>query len=831
MLPLLDDLGPILFDTGQVLGDLTVRFADLVSSPAFRADLVTFGRGNIDIIERLGDAGLSLTGGLKDISVAAQPLATRLSDITANLADLLEKAIAVAREDGRLGAFFDRVGDRIETVISSVGLLGSGLFKVFSEAAPQGDIYLSKIERLAAKFDLLVERARDSGALARFFLESQPAVEELGRLLGAVVETVFRIGQANFGNFIQLSQAVRENLLPAIEDAAEAMSGDFLVSLVDVTARLTEFYAVFIAGNPTVLLLVDTVSGFLGLVNDLATDVPILGDVFVGLVGALVAVRVAVSLVKLAEFITGLGALKTVIADSTLISSTGRLAGAVGVLGKAFTIGAVVLGVKAAIDALAPSVDDARRSVEKSSDVVAEFDRQLQKLNDPGRLDRLLSAVKDVTSNPLGTFFETLTFGLYDARVESDKLAISAEKFASTLNVSSQQKYIDGLKKQGKETGKYQDILTKTIDELAKEGIAQEEVTKRVKEVEDTLKGVNVELQRHTDKLREATTQALALSGASIGTEAAVDDLATAVSESSGNFDINTEAGRRTMTALDNLVGSIQREIEELTKAAAAGSIDNDRKAELLAHLDELARSGYPGATDQANRLRAELEAISPIYSARVALDINDALDRINELANAVGRAVAGAAVRVAGAALEGRAEGGRVLARKIYLVGEKGPELFVPDGNGEILPKIPRPQDFHSPQLDKLVEAGRPTLTTGLNAPSAHSFAGAPIVSAAYTLTKQVAGLTDVASDMVGRVDDVLSRIEAVRTGSGAASIQTQTVNVNSPLMTIVQTFGPGQGAEDLLAAMEAVAKNEDAKLMAMVMRLFGASPGARGD
>ena len=41
----------------------------------------------------------------------------------------------------------------------------------------------------------------------------------------------------------------------------------------------------------------------------------------------------------------------------------------------------------------------------------------------------------------------------------------------------------------------------------------------------------------------------------------------------------------------------------------------------------------------------------------------------------------------VFGAALQARAEGGPVVAGKPYLVGERGPELFVPRASGQILP------------------------------------------------------------------------------------------------------------------------------------------------
>ena len=52
---------------------------------------------------------------------------------------------------------------------------------------------------------------------------------------------------------------------------------------------------------------------------------------------------------------------------------------------------------------------------------------------------------------------------------------------------------------------------------------------------------------------------------------------------------------------------------------------------------------------------------------------------------------------------LPGRKEGGPVSASEPYIVGERGPELFMPKVSGEILPKIPEILKFALPEMPEL--------------------------------------------------------------------------------------------------------------------------------
>lgn len=82
--------------------------------------------------------------------------------------------------------------------------------------------------------------------------------------------------------------------------------------------------------------------------------------------------------------------------------------------------------------------------------------------------------------------------------------------------------------------------------------------------------------------------------------------------------------------------------------------------------------------------------AISAVVGGISALvsGVNSAISAIRRLASAIANSPVGAA---AGALLDfaipGRASGGPVAANRPYVVGERGPELFVPKANGTIVP------------------------------------------------------------------------------------------------------------------------------------------------
>lgn len=104
----------------------------------------------------------------------------------------------------------------------------------------------------------------------------------------------------------------------------------------------------------------------------------------------------------------------------------------------------------------------------------------------------------------------------------------------------------------------------------------------------------------------------------------------------------------------------------------------------------EIRQEGMAKAKTDTVFLRNKLGEIPGTYNAKVDVDTSAAdaaLNRIGSRLAAFGNARVSAAFVQANM----RAEGGPVKRGQPYIVGEKRPELFVPDQNGTILPSVPR--------------------------------------------------------------------------------------------------------------------------------------------
>lgn len=755
-LPLLEDFRPVLRDTARALSDISLEAANLVSSPAWRTDLVRLGQGNVDVLRSLAAAGLSAAGVSKTLLVTVQPLTERLADMGARIFELANKTAEAKRETGELDAFFGRVGDRIEKLVITSGFLGSALLGVFKQATPAGDGYLSTLERMAARLDLVVEKANRSGTLRKFFEDSKPAAAELGGLLGDIVTTLLNIGSSNFDTFIGASQAVRTDLLPALQDLFSEVGGG-VEAIIHLATKGVELFDVFVAGNPVIEFFTDTLSQTLEMVRFLSEDIPVLSPLVVGLVGGMIALRSVVSLINLVKFATGFQALQSTLVEMGNVKAD-RIAEGLGRVGAALqTLGTITLVAgawKVAFDKINQSLEDHIDRIIKSQRPLAAYE----------------SSLKDINK-------------VFPELAGNQKVSAALFGDIATKSASAAQRIIDDMRKQGKATGSYQAILDRVIDDLARQGITEDDVTRKVQDATDKLRGKNAELDRYLTRLRDTTDHLLAQSNAELASRDAIDRLTRAIQENGGSFDINTEKGRINLRLRNDLIGAISTEVGQLEQAATKGQLDVEAKDRLIGRLQELAHSAYPEVAGQAQGFIDRLNHLvqnSP-WIAEFHLNTQQAEDALRLFgANfaTTARAIKADTGNIL-ANIEGRASGGRILARTAYIVGEKGPELFVSDQPGTIVPKVTRPDgiDFTAPGLPE-----GPTVPT-VTAPG--------VTTASWAVT---------------------------------------TVNYNAPLLNVDQSFGPGSNASDLIEAMRDVARHEVTTVIEAAIDRLRAGVGQRG-
>ncbi len=813
-LPLLDDFEPIIRKTGEALGQLAKDAATLATTPAWRADLIAIGERNVAIIKTFGETALRSANLLKNITVAAGPLSSHLADLALHFASVADNAAAVAREDGRLSSFFARVQDRLDKLIVSAQGLATGLGRIFRDATPEGDRYLDLLTHAAVKFDILTAKASESGALREFFESTREPLAAVGRLVDDLVTGLFKIGVDNLPGFTALIEQLRTELLPILLDVVGTIDTDFLSAIVTLVGSVSQLFGVILTNNPTLTLFVDVLGDMADAISTLLTDIPILSPILKGLVTALGAFAVIGAVTALKDFASSVfgleKGLRTVVgaADEAAFAATrtGKAFAIAGdLLGKAFLIGGIVLAAKVAIDQFIPSVDKMVESILKAKDPAKEFEEQMAKIAKPSLFRKLADDLSDMFGVGKGRWDKGLESAVASAR-NFEKGSTEAFTKVATASVTAGQKIIDNLKLQGKSTEEFERILEGLIQEKAKQTVADEAVNKRVQEQIDKIKGVNTEYDKHIQRVKDTTNAYLAISNASIAVEQAVDDLTRSLEENGTTFDITTQKGRDNQRQVNSLIGSIREEI-------AVGGINNERKQQLLNHLDLLARSGYPNAEAAANRLRLELENTEGTYTATVNVDTAQAMENLAALQrelNAVeAQTVEGEEPGARTAAGAQREFGGRVLRGAAYIVGERRPELFIPDEDGFIQPEVP---PLSTPKALKAVD----------------SVVAMPGNAQMDSLLERLGSFTAVLTDRLVEQQDIRNRIG--KEAPPVASTEQQDVTINGPLVTIEQTFGPGSAAADIIAAMRAIADEHVARVLEQVLRDYGAGVGTGG-
>lgn len=146
-----------------------------------------------------------------------------------------------------------------------------------------------------------------------------------------------------------------------------------------------------------------------------------------------------------------------------------------------------------------------------------------------------------------------------------------------------------------------------------------------------------------------------------------------------------------------------QREqIKMLAEGMADAEVASENLAETQKMLSELAEGAFKGFAQDLMNGKSAAEAFEGVLG-RIADKLMDmALDGLFEAIFSPGKGGGGGGIfgKIFGAIFGGgRAKGGNISSNKMYMVGEKGPELFAPGRTGTIIPNKNMPS-MNIPQL-----------------------------------------------------------------------------------------------------------------------------------
>jgi hypothetical protein len=301
LLPLTDLFASKLGDTGDVIGDLAIKGAQMMASGPWTADFGTIMDSNNRIIGTLGNAALVAMDGLRHLWVTAGPLTERLANLVLRGMETARAFLEAKRNTGELGAFMTRAGDVIEQLLRIIGDFLVALWNIGKAAAPAGQILLDSLEAVTQKFRDFTGSVEGQNKMKEWFLAVVPTVQELGRLFIDLLKVFGRLAaDPDTARFIE---QLRTQLLPALDRMITALGEDVVPLLISFMSHLADIITQLGGG---------ALVGFLGTLSGIAAalalilSIPGLGE-FVGFILMIAGAGAAIGVVAwaLGGVITG----------------------------------------------------------------------------------------------------------------------------------------------------------------------------------------------------------------------------------------------------------------------------------------------------------------------------------------------------------------------------------------------------------------------------------------------------------------------------------------------------------------------------------------------
>lgn len=665
-------------------------------------DLITYGFQNIpgaaeDLLDTLSEysvhfqqAGLNGQQALAFIGAAMQGGA-RNTDLAA---DALKEFVLRAGNVTDTGA---------QQALEDLGLSAEDMARAISGGGQGANQALADIlGRLRA-----VEDPAKRSALATALLGTQ--AEDLQQALYAVDPSVFVAGLDGVaGSATSMGEALNDNTLSRIESykrsVEQAIAGAAAAPgpIGAAAAAVTLFGGAALSAGADLALLFPVAKGLPGALKSV-------GNSFTDLIGR----------------------------GNELVRTNGNVRASLVGVGAAVGVAAIAIPVASAgfgkihdiFDKLPPEIDETAAGLEKfvatgraSGSAAAALGNDLTGVASTaglldglsGKLIRLGDSAREVVlplkafSKPLEDQREALT--AVDQALAQLASGGNADTAAAAFNrlaaeAERQGVSVEDLKRQLPE---YSSALEAVESRSRSAGAASGELTRGVDGQGQSAAAAADAMKKLAEQTEEYTSNALEARGSARAFEEAIDEASASVRENGRTLDITTERGRANAAALDEVASSGMAMAQAILQN---GGTQQQFQATLQRTRDELIKAGTRmGLTkDQARAYADQVLKIPAARNTRFTADTGTARGRVVELKKQIAgvndksvtltvfyrasgdvqlrNELGGGRVRTGTA----REHGGPVRKGQPYIVGEKRPELFVPDTDGRILPQVPR--------------------------------------------------------------------------------------------------------------------------------------------
>ncbi|TDC92350.1 hypothetical protein E1161_13330 [Saccharopolyspora aridisoli] len=190
LMRLAPQLNHALVSTGQVLGEVAKRSAQLATTPLWSNDFTLVAEANNRIMASLGGAGLALADALRSITAAAMPMLDTFAQWVESQAILVNQFNQTQRASGALGVWFSQMSDRLAEFGAIAVQTATGVAELLNTLAPLGIAVAGMVGNLA---ELVGGFASANPALTQVIAAAAIALAgfvALGRGIGGVAAAI-----------------------------------------------------------------------------------------------------------------------------------------------------------------------------------------------------------------------------------------------------------------------------------------------------------------------------------------------------------------------------------------------------------------------------------------------------------------------------------------------------------------------------------------------------------------------------------------------------------------------------------------------------------------
>lgn len=175
-----------LAETGRVIGDLSVKGSEMMTSGPWQADFATIMAGNNRILADFGLAGLDVADAFRHITVEALPMVERFSQFTQRVSEQFAAWIEGKRATGELGDWFAEMGDRLAQLGAVLRDVAVGVWDLSQAMAPMGMVILETLGNLVEKIGDLAQAHPTLAQLAGAAVIAYSAFITLGKVIAGL---------------------------------------------------------------------------------------------------------------------------------------------------------------------------------------------------------------------------------------------------------------------------------------------------------------------------------------------------------------------------------------------------------------------------------------------------------------------------------------------------------------------------------------------------------------------------------------------------------------------------------------------------------------------